>query len=377
MDATGSVQKRSSGKYAIVYRHNGRQHWKTIGTNKKEAKRALVDVLSKIQTGEYSDRKIGFSDLVDKWLESLETQNLKPSTIEFYANISAHLKAYFKDQEVKSIGAERIQAYIAQKCKTLSNRTAGYHLGVLKQVFKIGQAWKYTYANPCEHIRRPKAESQPAKALAGEELARLLAGTDGQTHLIIKTALYSGLRAGELCGLRWDAIDLVEGAINVLPKRNYVRGQFVDPKSEKSIRKVVIPPELVNDLAQWKDQGSGQDNELVFSKDDQPLDWTKFLHGPWKRAIMDAGIENATPHHLRHTYTSILLAHLGAKEIAFISEQLGHGSIDITLKVYSHMLPDARIGAGARIGAAFDNTVSCLLAETSQSTVGSSPKDKE
>jgi len=133
----------------------------------------------------------------------------------------------------------------------------------------------------------------------------------------------------------------------------------------------VIPPELVNDLAQWKDQGSGQDNELVFSKDDQPLDWTKFLHGPWKRAIMDAGIGNVTPHHLRHTYTSILLAHLGAKEIAFISEQLGHGSIDITLKVYSHMLPDARIGA------AFDNVVSCLLAETSQSAVGGSPKDKE
>lgn len=204
----------------------------------------------------------------------------------------------------------------------------------------------------------------------------MLEATERQTHLIIKTALYSGLRAGELCGLKWDAVDLVEGIISILAKRNYVRGQFVDPKSEKSKRKVIIPPEMVNDLAQLKENTGGEDHDFVFNIDGQPIDWIKFLHGPWKRAIKAAGLENVTPHHLRHSYTSILLANLGAKEIAFISEQLGHGSIDITLRVYSHMLPDAKIGAGARIGAAFENSVSCLLAGSSKQTVEDALKDK-
>lgn len=219
---------------------------------------------------------------------------------------------------------------MALKCKTLSNRTAGYHLGVCKQIFKVGQTWRYVYANPCERIRRPKAEIQKTKALSGEEMARLLAATEGQTFLIIKTAQYSGLRAGELCGLKWDAVDIVEGVTRILPKRNYVRGQFVNPKSDKSKRNVIIPPELVNDLAQWKDDTKGEDKALVFSDDGQPIDWVKFLHESWKRTIKAAGLKNVTPHHLRHSYASILLANLGAKEIAFISEQLGHGSIDIT-----------------------------------------------
>lgn len=344
--AQGSVIKRGN-TYSIKYRADGRQRLKAIGPNKKEAERALRDVMSQIDRSEYSDKVIGLSELVDQWLASIQAQ-VKPSTLEFYTNVGRHLKEHFRDVSVKRIGTAEIESYLAAKIGKLSNKTVGYHLGVSKQLFEKARAWKYISANPCDHLKRPKAENKEIEILSAEQIERLLEVTDGQAQMIILTALHSGLRAGEICALKWDCIDLVEGIIDV--RRNYVRGEFTTPKSRGSKRKVIISPLLVDALAKWKDLSAG---ELVFENNGQPVDWIKFLHGPWSRAIKAAELPKVTPHSLRHSYTSVLLA--SGEQIAFISKQLGHSDIAITLKVYSHLLPNAEIGAGQRIGRAFEN----------------------
>lgn len=354
--AEGSIVKRGN-TYSIVYYVEGKQRWKTIGRVKKEAEKALRVIMGQVDRSEYSDAKIDFSRLVDDWLGSIKAQ-VKPSTLEFYATIGKHLKDYFKKRQVKAITTADVETYLAFKLHKLSNKTVGYHLGCLKQIFKKAQVWRYVHANPCDHLKRPKSEDKEIQLLSSEQIADLLNVTEGQTKMIILTALHSGLRAGEIAGLRWKAIDLVEGVLDITGNRsNYVRGEFTSPKSSGSRRKVIISPELVNELALWKEQAT---EELVFHNDGAPIEWIKFLHSPWARAIRDADLPKVSPHSLRHSYASILLA--AGEQIAFISKQLGHSDIGVTLKVYSHLLPSAEIGAGQRIARAFENFLSKPLA---------------
>jgi len=347
--ATGSVIKRGNN-YSIVYYVDGKQRWKTIGPVKKEAEKALRDIMGQVDRQEYADKTIGFSELAEKWLGSVQAQ-IKPSSLEFYATIAKHLNEYFKSRQVKTITTADIESYLASKLGGLSNKTVGYHLGVLKQIFNKAKVWRYVYSNPCEGLKRPKIEHKEIQILSSEQIDNLLAVVDGQTRLIILTALRSGLRAGELCALSWGNVDLMAGTIDV--KSNYVRGQFTSPKSRGSKRRVVIDAGLVNELVNAKPDSAADDDLVFHNGEGKPLDWTQFLHGGWARALKAAGLTKFTPHGLRHSYASILLAY--GEQIAFISKQLGHSNIGITLNTYSHLLPNQETGAGDRIGKAFND----------------------
>lgn len=347
--ATGSIVKRGN-TYSIVYYVEGKQKWKTIGRVKKEAEKALRDIMGQVDRQQYADKVIGFSELADKWLGSVKAQ-IKPSSLEFYATIAKHLKGHFKSRQVKTITTDDVESYLASKLGCLSNKTVGYHLGVLKQIFNKAKVWRYVYSSPCEGLKRPKIEHKEIQILSSAQIDDLLAVVEGQTRLIILTALKSGLRAGELCALSWGNVNLMAGTIDV--KSNYVRGQFTSPKSRGSKRRVVIDAGLVNELVNAKPD-SAAENDLVFHNGQgAPLDWVQFLHRDWARALKAAGLTKFTPHGLRHSYASILLAY--GEQIAFISRQLGHSNIGITLNTYSHLLPNQETGAGDRIGKAFSD----------------------
>ena len=301
------------------YSHNGKQKWESLpkGTTKKQALVLKAEREVSINRRALTNKDIGMPELVEQWLDSVQTQ-VKPTTYSFYAGIAKHIKGYFENEkDVKNVGTADIEQYIAAKLKTLSPRTVGFHLGVLKMVFAKAGRWQYTYSNPCDGLKRPRCEDKEIQVLTEKQVDLLMSEAQEQTRLIISVAYRAGLRAGEICGLRWEDIDLVGGRIHV--NRNYTHGQFGSPKSRGSKRKVPIPLSLVDELARWKDQATG---ELVFHHNNAPIDWTMFLRGQWNKLIETLELPKVTPHSLRHLYGSLLLAH--GEPLALVSKLMGH-----------------------------------------------------
>ena len=196
------------------------------------------------------------------------------------------------------------------------------------------------------------ANLAPENALKFLEAAR-------ETHyyVLFYKALYTGMRLGELLGLRWCDVDLDMASLSVvqaLYKRCGVC-KMVEPKSSKSRRRIALSPSLSLLLREYKTEQQAQrillgrplaDSNLVFSHiDGKPLDPGVVSH-TFAKVLKKAGLPHIRFHDLRHTHATLLLkAGIHPK---IVSERLGHANIGITLDTYSHVLPGLQERAAKR-----------------------------
>ena len=170
-------------------------------------------------------------------------------------------------------------------------------------------------------------------------------------RVCIKTLLFTGVRIGELCGLRWSDIDFEKKLIHVRRNRQYSKDLGVyekEPKTKTSIRDIPIPSVLIRELNQYKEWFRLADDcfdykldeyYLVVGVDRQPLHPTtvrQFL----ERFEQKNGFKKVTCHGLRHTYCSLLLSQ--NVPIQTVSRYMGHADSTTTLKIYSHFIPDTQ-----------------------------------
>lgn len=152
--------------------------------------------------------------------------------------------------------------------------------------------------------------------------------------------MLTGLRQSELLALRWHDVDFDDQLVRVRRALDR-RGNDVPPKTQHAVRDVVLTPALVDLLREHQDESRFHDpDDYVFaSRTGTPLHWRNIARRALKPALAEAGIEPLRWHDLRHTYASLLIG--GGANVVFTSRQLGHGSSDITLRVYSHLFDRA------------------------------------
>jgi integrase len=191
-----------------------------------------------------------------------------------------------------------------------------------------------------DRTERPTVWKREQRVLNRDEIGRLLEAAPPRYRTLLATAILSGLRQSELLGLRWRDIDFADEVIHV---RNALDRQGRDgpPKTEHAVRDVVLMPALAQALrTHRRDSAFDQDHDYVFaSRVGTPLHWRNVSPRALKPALQKAGIEPLRWHDLRHTFASLLIR--GGANIAFVSRQLGHGSSDITLRVYAHLFDRA------------------------------------
>jgi integrase len=173
-------------------------------------------------------------------------------------------------------------------------------------------------------------------------------------------ALFSGLRQGELLGLRWDGVDLEGAALHVNQALQRVNGQLllVPPKTARSRRSVSLPPMVVEALRHHK---AGQREErllagpewketaLVFTtRGGSPIEPRNATRS-FKRVLARAGIREIRFHDLRHSCATLLLVQGVAPRV--VMEILGHSQISLTMNTYSHVLPALQREAAVRLEA--------------------------
>jgi integrase len=349
--ARGSLRKRGPIYYAYWRDGSGGQHAKAIGPRKKEAEAFLDTVQAEVHAGTYRELKqAAFSDFAQLWLDTYAVLNVKASTLATYRSriVGSYARA-FGSRKLGAISTENVQRFLAQIASGgLSAATTRAYLVLLRELLSHAVLWGYLARNPCDGIKAPRVDNREMDFLTPDEVRVLLDAADADDYALLATACMTGMRQGELLALLWDDVDWRSGTIRV--HRSLYRGQFVDPKSARSVRTIGMTKRLAAILMDHKLSAPYSPWELVFcSKDGTPLDQANLYHRMLQPTLRRAGLRRIRFHDLRHTYASMLINQ--GENLKYVQSQLGHASITTTVDRYGHLMPDAHVGASERLDA--------------------------
>ena len=275
----------------------------------------------------------------------LEVRGRKKShkmTVE--SDLRKHIAPFFGSRDLAKIEPEDIERYIAVKRRTLAIKTIRNHLGTMHSVFELGLRKQWCQKNPVKLADRPviKKTETRIKFLEQSELEKVVLtrypkdAFGGIEPTLYLTAAMTGLRQGELLGLRWRDVDFDAQRVRVVAP--YVRGEFNDPKSEDSGRSVPMAVRVADALAVLRERSLYRtDSELVFAHPEsgQPLDRSKLVRR-FKNALQRAGVRRVTFHELRHTFGTRMAA--AGVPLRTIQHWMGHADAKTT-QVYAHYQP--------------------------------------
>lgn len=359
--ARGSIikteNKNGSITYYIKYRDpSGKQIKKAIGPRKRDAEHVLTETARKLHRGEYQKPSdVYFSELSKKWLKL--KRHVRPKTFEAYkSHIDLRLNPAFGNIKIRQIKQEIIEEFMSElNSSSLSPSTRKRTLTILKSILRKAVEWGYLSRNPAEFVKSPKQTKVEMSFIGPKGIGKLIKITDDWHRALILTACYTGMRAGELLGLKWEDIDFEENKISV--KRTLQQKKFYEPKSPSSKRIIIVPPIVIESLRQHKVLQSllAGECELIFTNQKgKPINYRNFLMRVFKKALKEAGIKEIRFHDLRHSYAAALIS--SGENIKFIQKQLGHSSIKQTLDVYGHLLGNIEKEAPERLSKVFGTT---------------------
>jgi len=274
----------------------------------------------------------------------------KPSAIRGY-------EAALRDRLVPELGGKRLGDVQRRDVQRLADdllaegrdpSTIRNALMPLRVIYRRALEDGDVAVNPCANLRLPAVRGRRERIASPEEAQRLLAALPERDRPIWATALYAGLRRGELMALRWEDVDLALGVIRV--ERSYDdKGRVeIEPKSRAGRRTVPIVGAL-RDVLVERNARQGRGGGLVFGSNVGtpfvPSNLWRRAHRAWKRA----GLEPIGLHEARHTFASVLIA-AGVNAKA-ITTYMGHASIQTTYDLYGRLMPGSESEAAALVDA--------------------------
>jgi integrase len=351
---TGSLRMQGRSWIGSWYGPDGRKIRRKVGPARTPGE---CDGLTKAQAEERFRKmrdaarpatgieRVTMADAGQELCRRLEMRGRKKShRLTVASDLRNHVVPFFASKPLEKIEPRDIERYISVKLGMLAPKTVRNHLNTMHSVFEIGQRMGWCERNPVKFADRPviKTTETRIKFLDQTELEKLLAlpypdDAFGQIEPILYlTAAMTGLRQGELLGLRWRDVDLAARKVRVVSP--YVRGEFNDPKSEDSGRSVPLAARVVEALSALRDRSAySHDGELVFCHPEsgRPLDRSKLIRR-FKQAIARAQVRRITFHELRHTFGTRMAAE--AVPLRTIQHWMGHADAKTT-QVYAHYQP--------------------------------------
>ncbi len=336
------------------YDENGTRRWKVVEgyDNLSEAQTARAEMRRRRDAGEsVRAPKATFSEVADRWLAA--QSHLRPRTREIYGwALDKHLRPRFGRRPIEKIREEDVLRLIAEM------REAGLAAWTIRAVLTpFGRIMGYAVrhyrlaGNPVRRLERgerPSVEQKDRRVLTSDEIGELIVAATPRYRPVIATAVFSGLRLGELLGLTWGDVDFDAGLLRV--RRQLDRsGSLVAPKTPRATRDVVLMPALGKLLREHKlwapPELTGDACPVFTTATGNPLYYRNVSHG-LDNAITKAGLDGdgkarVTMHSLRHTFASHLILDLKLDPVQ-VSRQLGHARPSITEDTYSHLFQEAR-----------------------------------
>ena len=363
------------GKYVLdYYDQTGKRRWETTDGNKKDAELLLAQRVQEVARGDYQSRadQTTFEQLTEAYLTNrVKGQVRKPTAEDYEETIRRHILPHFAGRRVRSISmhdVEQFRAHMTKKgeqgalakgadmrLRKFGPSTVNKCLTLLSMMFNYALAHKWVTTNPAASVKKIKTgkrreDESAGKVLEAEDVQLVLDAADSQWRLVIKMAIYTGLRESELMGLKWSDIDLQAGDVQV--SRSYRLGQFDDTKTKSSWRRVPIPGSLLTELKTWSNACPKGEHDLVFPNGSgNPENPSNLLNRGFYPALRRAGVRRIRFHDLRHTYASQLIENGESPKV--VQSLLGHASIQVTFDTYGHLFKGSTQGVAERLEQSF------------------------
>jgi integrase len=355
-----------SGVYWLFIDHHGKRKAKKVGCDLKKAEEIAKKIEAKFVLGHFDldDEKDGavpaFKEYSEHWLETYVKALRRQSTYERYRDImKRHVYPVFGAVPINEIKRAEIRNLVLAKRKAGLSRSM---ISLIRDVISgpLGYAVdeELIPGNPVSGIlKRLRLEREKRITIEplNEQEVRLFLETCashfGEFYVFFLCAFRTGMRLGELLGLKWGDIDWYAKFIRV--ERSYKRGLLDKTKTGRT-RRVDISDQLeaaLKELLAVRKReavkaGSPAPLTFVFHRDGRPME-QNYIRRIYKRVLTKAGIREMRFHDIRHTYASLLLSQ--GESPVYVKEQLGHQSIQITVDVYGHLIPSSNRGAVNRL----------------------------
>jgi integrase len=364
----GSITRRKDGLYMARYTvqtATGTKRKTLYGKNREDVAEKLVDALSNRNQGLVFDagsQTVG--EYMEQWLQTSARESVRESTYESYRNqVRRYVIPAIGRVKLKRLSAMQIQGmYRAMLDRGLSPRTVQYAHAVLHRALRQAVRWGLVPRNVSEDVDRPRIRPEEIRPLNRHQARHLLntAGESGDRfEALYVLALHTGMRPGELLGLKWEDVNFDEGGLQL--NRALAGKNLTAPKTKRSRRRIDLSTASIAALkAHRKRQleermqkaGLWRDHGLVFpSTVGTPLFHRNVVRA-FKNLLKRAGLPQSTRlYDLRHTCATLLLG--SNVHPKYVQELLGHASIALTLDTYSHVLK----GMDGGIGGAMDEAL--------------------
>jgi integrase len=354
----GSIYLRSDGRWAATISLEDGKRKTFYGKTRREVQEQLKTALHEQQKGLLvtgPQQKV--AQFLTHWLENVHKQSIRSRTYERYEEIvRLHLVPGIGHHQLQKLSPQHLQMFYTKKLEEgLSTTTVISFHNVLHKALETAVRWNLISRNTCDLVSPPRRKRFEIQPLSIEQVQQLLAAARGhRMEALFILALASGLRRGELIGLKWQDINFETGALQVrriltrvpskLPGKGYVEAE---PKTDKGRRSILLPPFVIEALKQHrvkqlenklKAGSAWQDHDYVFCTSiGTHLNPTRDVLDQLKALLQKAGLPDIRFHDLRHSSATMLLG-MGVHP-KIVQEILGHSQISMTLDTYSHVLP--------------------------------------
>ncbi len=350
----GTVSERPDGTWTgqvtTGYDENGKQKRKTVyGKTQAEALAKLGEVKQRLANGTYTDTKLTVKEYLERW-KGEKARHVKPSTIDTYERlIEKHITKKLGRKNLDKVTPLDVQTLMGELADSTGIRTANAVRTLLFSAYKQAIRWQLVNRNPVEATDPLRANRKDMELWTGAQAAHFL--DTARPHRLFAAfylVMATGLRRGELLGLRW--ADVSERELYIRQQLTYREGAFVftPPKTTQGTRRIAITPDVYAVLETHRRAQDAQratlgalcpDTGLVFvSEAGTPIHPRNFERS-WQQLKKATGLE-ARLHDLRHLHVSLLVKQ-GVDPQA-IADRVGHTDASFTLRRYSHMFEEHR-----------------------------------
>lgn len=367
---SGSIRQRSDGTWEARFSvgrdpGTGKHIRKSVyGKTQAEVRRKMNAAICEVDTGTYIEpARITVAEWLDVWVETY-TGNLKDRTRAMYRGyISTRIKPNIGAVKLSALEAPAIQRmYNALQSgeRSLSAKTIKNIHGVLHKALKQAVEIGYIRVNPSESCKLPRTEKQEINPFTADQIKAFMQVAHGHPfECLYLTALFTGMRQGELLGLSWRQIDFEAGTILVDQQMQIVNREYklVTTKSSKP-RRITPAGFVMRQLHRQKVRQAGwrlaagsvwENSGLVFTNELGHHLARETVYSNFKKLAAGIGRPDARFHDLRHTYAVSSLR--AGDDLKTLQDNLGHYTASFTLDVYGHVVEEMKKASAARMDA--------------------------
>ncbi|MEK3744757.1 site-specific integrase [Brevibacillus sp. FSL K6-0770] len=364
----GHVRKRGS-KWCFVLdlgkdetTGKRQQKWFSGFATKKEAEKAMAEKITEINQGTYIEpSKEMFSSFLTSWLDN-KRMSVRSSTYRNYEwLVNIHILPHLGKYELSKLNPMHIEAFyrmLKRDDSPLSDEVITKIHTIINAVLTRAHERGFVAKNVAKLVDKPRFSKKKMEVWSEKEVLQFLdVAREDRLYIAFFLAITTGMRRGEILGLRWKDIDFENGEISVQQTLSNKGDELQEPKTKSAQRSIALPEQTVAELKKHKRRIAQeklmarsvyQDNDLVVCTSVGTKVLPRNLIRTYYRLLKKADVPKIRFHDLRHSHATLLLKKGVHPKIA--QERLGHANIRITLDTYSHVLPNMQSEAAKQFG---------------------------